>query len=138
MVKKVNFAEILDAWDRQSPGAYIKDEENPEEDKIKRRGRLLRKKPDAAIDLHGLTQSDAWDALNTFFNRSRSLGLEKVLIIHGKGNHSSSGLSPGVLGNEGVLKEITRKFIEQCPFAGTSGRGSNSVGGSGATWVLLK
>jgi len=125
----VNFGDILDEWDRRTAGAYVKAEENAEEDKIDIRRRLLRKKPDAVIDLHGLTRDEAWNALDHFFLRSHSMGYEKVLIIHGKGNHSD---------NEGVLKEICRKFIEHCPFAGASGRNSSSSGGSGATWVLLK
>jgi len=138
----VNFADILNEWDRRNrslgrarkvegSGIFDKDEENPEEDKIERRGRLLRKKPDAAIDLHGLNKDDAWDTLNDFFSRSLVLGHEKILIIHGKGNHSNGE-------SEGVLKEISRKFIEHCPYAGESGSSSNSTGGSGATWVLLK
>jgi len=138
----VNFADILNEWDRRNralgrgrrtadPGIFDKDEENPEEDKIHRRGRLLRKKPDAAIDLHGLSKDEAWDALDDFFNQSRVRGHEKILVIHGKGNHSSGE-------SEGVLKEISRKFIEHCPYAGESGSSSNSTGGSGATWVLLK
>ena len=126
----MNFADILDEWDRRTDSVYIKkDEENQEDKKARERSRLLRKKPDAVVDLHGLTQDEAWEALVAFFNRSRSLGLEKVLVVHGKGNHSIS---------EGVLKETTRKFIELCSFAGTSGHSSASHGGSGATWVLLK
>ena len=125
----MNFAQILEKWDRLTDGVYVKDEEDPIEEKAGKRRRLLRKKPDAVIDLHGLTRDEAWNALDDFFSRSRSLGYEKVLVIHGKGNHSES---------DAVLKEVSRKFIEHCPFAGASGRNSSSAGGSGATWVLLK
>ena len=124
----MNFGDILDEWDKKNAGAYVKDEETPE-DRIDKRHRLLRKKPDAILDLHSLTQDEAWDALDDFFNRSRSMGFAKVLIIHGKGNHSEK---------EGILKEVSRKFIELCPFAGASGRNSSHSGGNGATWVLLK
>ena len=126
----MNFADILEKWDKQTAGAYVdKDADTTEEKKAKKRSRLLRKKPDAAIDLHGLTRDEAWEALDNFFQRSRTMGLEKIQVIHGKGNHSKS---------EGVLKEITRKYIELCSFAGTSGENRASHGGSGATWVLLK
>ena len=125
----INFADILDEWDRRKTTDYVKDEENPEEDKIRKRRRLLNKKPDAVIDLHGLTQDEAWNALDGFFSHGNSMGFEKVLVVHGKGNNSK---------NEGVLREVTRKFIELCPFAGKSGHNPGSSGGSGATWVLLK
>jgi len=127
----MNFAEILDEWDRRSPqtNIIIKDDADPEENKINEQRRILNKRPDASIDLHGLTQEEAWDKLDVFFRRSRSKGYEKVLVIHGKGNHSK---------NEGVLRDLCRKYIEHCPFAGASGRTSASKGGSGVTWVLLK
>ena len=94
-----------------------------------RRYCLLNKKIDAFIDLHGLTQDEAWNALENFFQESRNKKLEKLLIIHGKGNHSTGGA---------VLKHIVRKFIERCPFAGESGYGNSNSGGTGATWVFLK
>ncbi|MCL2478142.1 MAG: Smr/MutS family protein [Treponema sp.] len=127
----MDFASILNEWDKRSPQNtnFSKDEENLEENMDNERRRLLLKKPDAYIDLHGLIQEEAWDNLDEFFKRSRSKGFEKVLVIHGKGNHSKS---------EGVLGELCRKYIEQCPFAGTSGHNSGAKGGSGATWVLLK
>jgi DNA-nicking Smr family endonuclease len=94
-----------------------------------RRRRLLAKNPDAAIDLHGLSRDEAWETLEAFFYSSRRQGFEKVLIIHGKGNHS---------GSEAVLKRMVRDFVERCPLAGESGHGSPVSGGGGSTWVLLK
>ncbi|MDR1566361.1 MAG: Smr/MutS family protein [Treponema sp.] len=154
----MDFGDILDEWDRQTArtrgkkraiedeaakrpnplnawmnrnGVWDKDAENTagETAAWERRHRLLRKQPDAVVDLHGLTQDEAWETLEHFFGLSRERGLEKLLVIHGKGNHSN--------GN-GVLKVITRKFIENCPFAGESGHNSGASGGQGATWVLLK
>ena len=95
----------------------------------KRRRRLRTKKADATLDLHGLTGDEAWIALEEFFRAVQQQGLEKLLIIHGKGLHSEK---------DAVLKRIVRDFIERCPFAGESGQGEASGGGSGATWVLLK
>ena len=57
------------------------------------------------------------------------MGAEKVLVVHGKGNHSEG---------ESVLKRTTREFVERCPFAGESGQAEVRLGGSGATWVALK
>jgi DNA-nicking Smr family endonuclease len=121
----------LEAWLRAN-GVYDKDAEAETaraDDAGARRRRLLAKTADAVLDLHGLTRNEAWTALDTFFGSSRRRGYEKILVIHGKGNHSRG---------ETVLSETVRTFIERCPFAGESGRGRAAMGGSGATWVLLK
>jgi DNA-nicking Smr family endonuclease len=94
-----------------------------------RRRRLLGKRPDGVIDLHGLTRNQAWEALDSFFEEGRRKGFEKLLVVHGKGSHSQG---------ESVLKRTVREYIERCPFAGESGHGAASAGGSGVTWVLLK
>jgi DNA-nicking Smr family endonuclease len=122
--------DALTTWLRTN-SVYDKDAEEPESavSPGEHRRRLLHKRPDAVIDLHGLTQDEAWNSLDGFFRSSRQQGLEKVLVIHGKGNHS--------LG-EAVLKQAVKQFIEHCPFAGESGHGNAAAGGTGATWVLLK
>ncbi|MDR3192525.1 MAG: Smr/MutS family protein [Treponema sp.] len=94
-----------------------------------KRRRLLARRPDAEIDLHGLSQDEAWASLESFFARAKDRGYIKVSVIHGKGNHSAG---------EAVLKRTVRKFIENCPFAGESGHRDSRSGGNGATWVLLK
>ena len=99
----------------------------PEQDYAAERRRLRLKKPDDSIDIHGLTREQAWDAMEQFFDNSYRRGREKVLIIHGKGNHSP---------DKAVLKHCVRDFIEKCAVAGESGQ--DDIGGSGATWVLLK
>jgi DNA-nicking Smr family endonuclease len=109
---------------------YDKDAEDPELREIspaQERRRLLARRPDAVIDLHGLTRDQAWDALEQFFETGRRRGYKKLAVIHGKGNHSPGGA---------VLKQTVRDFIERCPFAGQSGYGGE--GGTGTTWVLLK
>jgi DNA-nicking Smr family endonuclease len=158
----MNFGDILDEWDRRSAsrarqsreyapaealeespvppnplalwlgtrGVFDKDAALGEEiSAAERRRRLLRKRPDGTVDLHGLTKDEAWITLEGFFRSARQRGFEKLLIVHGKGNHS---------GGDAVLREISRQFIERCPFAGESGAADSRQGGSGATWVLLK
>jgi DNA-nicking Smr family endonuclease len=126
----MNFGDIFDKWEKTNE-IHNKDLEagsgrfSPQE----RRSRLRNKKPDTEIDIHGLSRDEAWMALENFFNDSKAKGLEKLLVIHGKGNHSAG---------EAVLKRIVMEFIEHCPFAGESGRGKAAAGGEGATWVLLK
>jgi len=141
----MDFGEILDRWDKYAglsgkaapPGkvvpVYDKDAalgiDSDAESSASRRKRLLRKKPEDSIDLHGLTRNEAWNALTAFFNDAKAKSLEKVLVIHGKGNHALE---------TGTLKKTVREFIERCPFAGESGYSDAKSGGTGSTWVLLK
>jgi DNA-nicking Smr family endonuclease len=130
----MDFGEILDRWDKHSGPVYDKDAELAvhTESSAARRRRLLHKSPDASIDLHGLTKDEAWNALDSFFNDANTKGLEKLLVIHGKGNHTVTE------GQDAVLKKTVRDFIEHCPFAGENGSSKISSGGAGSTWVLLK
>ena len=125
-----NFGDILDKW-MSSNGIYDKDgeEQDVPVSAQENRRRLRNKKPDAELDIHGKTRAEAWQDLELFLNGAKEKGLEKVLIIHGKGNHSA---------DEPVLNRLVMEFIEHCPFAGESGKGKASAGGEGATWVLLK
>ena len=134
----------MDEWHNKTGPIYDKDAESPyietdfSDDRVSsatRRKRLLRKSPEATIDLHGLTRDEAWNALTVFFDDAKNSGLEKVLIIHGKGNHNGSAESNG---NGGILKKLVRDFIEHCPFAGESGYSNGREGGEGSSWVLLK
>ena len=126
----MDFGDILDKWSGAN-GIYDKDSDDNEKpvNAQEKRRRLRNKRPDAELDIHGLTRDDAWQALEIFFNESKGKDLEKIMIIHGKGNHSAG---------ESVLKRAVMDFIEHCPFAGESGRAKTSSGGEGATWVLLK
>ena len=123
-------ASPIDIWLRRN-GVYDKDAvvEDKSRSAAERRRRLRAKKPGAELDIHGLILDEAWEALQGFFDTARREGLEKILIIHGKGNHSAG---------EAVLKRAVREFVERCPFAGESGPAKAKAGGGGATWVLLK
>jgi DNA-nicking Smr family endonuclease len=135
----VKFGDILDQWEKQGrgpggTGVYDKDAADPAAHEkaaaqARRRRRLRTKRPDATLDLHGQTQDEARLSLENFFHDGKQRGLEKLLVIHGKGNHSPEG---------SVLSRAVREFIERCPFAGESGGGDAASGGSGVTWVLLK
>jgi DNA-nicking Smr family endonuclease len=148
----MDFGKILDQWDKQAGPVYDKDAKAEDSAysplltvgfsgkriSAARRKRLLRKSPEATIDLHGLTQDEAWDALTVFFNDAKNKGLEKVLVIHGKGNHSAETKTSERSEDTGVLKKTVRNFIERCPFAGESGYSDGRLGGEGSSWVLLK
>jgi len=125
-----NFGDILDKWISVN-GVQDKDVEDRDKQVSaqEKRRRLRNKKPDAELDIHGKTRDEAWQELDVFFGDAKEKGFEKIIIIHGKGNHSAG---------ESVLKRVVMDFIERCPFAGESGKGKAAAGGEGATWVLLK
>jgi Uncharacterized protein conserved in bacteria len=91
--------------------------------------RLSSLRPQAALDLHGMTAERAQAAVWAFIEQSARSGLEKVLVIHGKGLHSEG--SP-------VLKKAARRALEAQPLAGRFGEADKRDGGSGALWVLIR
>lgn len=91
--------------------------------------RLAALKPEAVLDLHGMAGEEAESAIAVFLDDSSRKGLEKVLIIHGKGLHSSG--TP-------VLKKAARRAIEAHPAAGRFGEAKRTEGGSGALWVFVR
>ena len=84
---------------------------------------------DASLDLHGMTTREASVALAEFFRTAESMGCRKVLLVHGKGLHSSA---------EPVLEGFVKRWLENRASAGRSGHADAANGGKGATWVLLK
>ena len=127
--KRINPQE---AWLRRY-GVVDKDKiASSEAERNRERSQLYVKKipVDAKIDLHGLTREEARSRLAIFVGDCVKRGLRKILIVHGKGIHSS--------GSESVLAEEVRKFIEQDKRCGRSGHPDRRMGGSGATWVFLK
>jgi DNA-nicking Smr family endonuclease len=145
----MDFGDILNEWEsRRTPersgrdmerylSEYLPDKDiaamkdGPEKDESSASNRaLLRQlKPQAELDLHGLNSSDAIARLGLFLRECRKKGLRKVLIIHGKGNHSSG---------EPVLGKEVRKYLERCAFAGEFRTASREMGGKGAVWVILR
>ena len=123
----------MEMWLRRY-GTIDKDklaEEQQERSKLDDRNYLLNMKPEARLDLHGLHQVEAEDSLNRFITECKAKGLRKVIIIHGKGIHTS--------GSDPVLGELVRRFIEHDKRCGASGHPKTKAeGGTGATWVLLK
>jgi len=103
-----------------------RDEDTAPADK---RLRLKRMPVQDTIDLHGMNAADAKSRLYFFLEDARHRGLEKVLIIPGKGNHTSG---------EGVLRKMVLELLESCSFTGEWQWADRSQGGSGALWVILR
>ena len=133
--KKENSKEInpMELWLRRY-GVVDKDkmaEEAEERTKYQDRNYLINMKPEARLDLHGLHQDEALERLDHFVSDCILRGLTKVIIVHGKGIHTT--------GTDPVLGELVRKFIERDRRCGMSGHPKTKMeGGTGATWVVLK
>lgn len=104
-------------------------EETLRQEAMEDRSVLLALPYEATIDLHGLTTDEAYSRLDSFVTECRKRGLRKILIIHGKGNHSETGP---------VLSGLVRSFIERDWRLGESGHPDKYDGGKGATWVIIR
>jgi len=146
----MDFGEILERWEKarargEEPvdmetalkryppagqGGEVRERETTSRpDPSRRPGSLKALKPQAVLDLHGLSSAEAEEALDRFIRDSWSRGLSKVMIVHGKGLHS-----PG----EPVLGRVVRSYLEKCPFTGAFGKAGREDGGRGASWVLIR
>ncbi len=101
-----------------------------------RRGKL---KPDARIDLHGMTMAQAHPVLTGFILRSASAGHRLVLVITGKGKDRDDG---GPIPTKfGVLRHQVPQWLSMPPLGGLVMQVSQSHirhGGQGAYYVYLR
>lgn len=101
-----------------------------------RRGKL---KPEARIDLHGMTQEQALPALNSFVQRASERKLRLVLVITGKGrprpDYGPIPEQPGVL-RRNVPHWLRSRLL--APLVLDVVESHQSHGGSGAFYVYLR
>jgi len=101
-----------------------------------RKGKI---EPEARIDLHGMTLTQAHPALIGFVRRARTDGQRLILVITGKGNNAPDGGT----GTEprGVLRQNVPKWLETDPLRSQVlefASAHRQHGGSGAFYVYLK
>jgi DNA-nicking Smr family endonuclease len=87
----------------------------------------------AHIDLHGMTQVDAKQALSEFILESVRKGRRAVLVVHGRGLRSPGGRP--------VLKHATAQWLSHGIIGGyvlAFATAQTYDGGAGAVWVLLR
>jgi len=85
---------------------------------------------DAKLDLHGLTQAEAFEALAAFVNKNVNAGKRLFLVITGKGPAGT-----------GVLRRHFKSWLTQLPEARrilTVKQAAIKHGGEGAFYVLMK
>ncbi len=94
---------------------------------------------DAALDLHGLNQADAHQALRGFLRQSQAQGARLVIIVTGKGGSAEEW--SGWPNERGVLKRVTPQWLREPDLRSVvlgfeeAGR---AHGGSGALYVRLR
>ncbi len=94
-----------------------------------RRGRV---RPEARLDMHGMTQDEAHRAVAGFIAASRSAGRRCVILITGRGRAKLGG---------GILREQTPRWLNLQPTRGNIlgfAEAQPKDGGAGALYVLLK
>jgi DNA-nicking Smr family endonuclease len=92
---------------------------------------------DARIDLHGLTQEDAYHALRAFLRGAQADGARLVLVITGKGARGDSAHG----GERGVLKRLVPQWLRLPQFRATVvgfEPAHVSHGGEGALYVRIR
>lgn len=127
----MDFDKMMNTWldSEESWDDFKKDERPVVSSKGDLRSFLKKLPPEAEIDLHGKTTDESDQLLSEFLKGSSRKGLRKVLIIHGKGNHSKTGP---------ILGTWVKHFLETSYLCGETGHPDKRDGGSGATWVILK
>ncbi|ODT29507.1 MAG: DNA mismatch repair protein MutS [Kaistia sp. SCN 65-12] len=84
------------------------------------------------VDLHGLTQQEAYSLLLSFLHRAHAGGIRYVLVITGKGSSS---------GGDGVLRRSVPAWLSTPAFrhlVSSHDHASRHHGGSGALYVRLR
>lgn len=106
-----------------------------------RRGAI---KPDAKLDLHGLTEDVAHQVLLNFLRGAQARRLKLVLIVTGKGARVAPDAPFDMELNyrsRGILKSVVPRWLGEAAFAGIVA-GTQSAhkrhGGEGALYVYLR
>ena len=111
----------------------------PIERRLKRELSRGRAAIDAALDLHGLTQAEAHQALRGFLRHSQARGARRVIVVTGKGGPLDEvGQWPS---ERGVLRRLTPQWLREPDLRSVvlgfeeAGR---AHGGSGALYVRIR
>jgi DNA-nicking Smr family endonuclease len=111
----------------------------PIDRRLKRKLNRGRGSVDGAIDLHGLTQAEAHQALRGFLRYSQAQGARLVIVVTGKGAPSDD--KGGWPQERGVLRRVTPHWLREPDLRSIvlgfeeAGR---AHGGSGALYVRLR
>ena len=113
----------------------------PLERRLKKQLARGRSAIDQSIDLHGMTQPEAHQALRGFLLYAQAQGDRLVLVVTGKGAPKARGLESPRFDEPGVLRRIVPHWLHAADLRGIvigfeeAGR---AHGGSGALYVRLR
>jgi DNA-nicking Smr family endonuclease len=97
--------------------------------------------PDAALDLHGMTQTAAHRALQRFLQGARERGNRLIVVVTGKGNPRAPDAAPWTTSPHGVLKEMVPRWLAEPGLSQLIARVQPAHirhGGAGALYVYLR
>ena len=122
-------------WDKFISG----DERLPNKDNKFKRKTILKTK---SIDLHGYTLEEANRSIENFITKSYEDGINKLIVVTGKGLHSQNEKDPYVSKNLSILKYSVPEFISNnqslMKIIYEMKDAKIEDGGEGAFYILLK
>ena len=111
----------------------------PDKDKFQSE---IKSKKTRSLDLHGKTLDEANKIIENFIRRSYEDKVHKLIIVTGKGLHSSNEKDPYVSKDLGILKYSIPNFLnnntELMKMISNISEASINDGGSGAFYIFLK
>mgnify|MGYP001384704064 FL=1 len=111
----------------------------PDKDKFQSE---IKSKKTRSLDLHGKTLDEANKIIENFIRSSYEDKVHKLIIVTGKGLHSSNEKDPYVSKDLGILKYSIPNFLnnntELMKMISNISEASINDGGSGAFYIFLK
>ena len=102
----------------------------------------IKSKKTRSLDLHGKTLDEANQIIENFIRKSYEDKVHKLIIVTGKGLHSSNEKDPYVSKDLGILKHSIPNFLknndELMELISNISEASIEDGGSGAFYIFLK
>ena len=102
----------------------------------------IKSKKTRSLDLHGKTLDEANQIIEDFIRKSYEDKVNKLIIVTGKGLHSTNEKDPYVSKDLGILKHSIPNFLknntELMKLISNISEASIEDGGSGAFYIFLK
>ena len=102
----------------------------------------IKYKKTRSLDLHGKTLNEANQIIEDFIRKSYEDKVNKLIIVTGKGLHSTNDKNPYVSKDLGILKYSIPNFLnnntELMKMISNISEASINDGGSGAFYIFLK
>ena len=116
-----------------------KDQKLPNKDNFQSE---IKSKKTRSLDLHGKTLDEANQIIENFIRKSYEDKVHKLIIVTGKGLHSSNEKDPYVSKDLGILKYSIPNFLKNnadlMDLITNISEASIEDGGSGAFYIFLK